>query len=373
MSKMKIKLPAAVFALIALSMSCFLYGCSANKPADDETVLTENTVPQAQEETVGTEPSVTEEVVPVPWDETGAKQPADYTWEEYEGLTGSQQQAFREYLGTEAFELWLNRMRGQAEVKPWDEPGAKQPADYSWEEFEALSAAQQIAFQRYLGLEAFSEWLTRVQSQMEDLPWDGPGAKQPVDYTWEEFEALTGAQQMIFQYTLGVEGFKNWLDAVEHQSDEVFPWEKSGAKQPADYTWAEFEALTPAQQMAFQNALGAEEFEKWIDNAQSQRADNPWEKPGAKQPLDYTWAEFEALTPAQQIAFQNVLGAEAFEEWIDNAQSQREENPWEKPGAKQPADYTWAEFEALTGSQQMAFQIALGPDAFDAWLQQNAG
>ena len=46
---------------------------------------------------------------------------------------------------------------------------------------------------------------------------------------------------------------------------------------------------------------------------------NPWED-GGKQPNQYTWKEFEELTAAQQIAFQNTFESEEEfeEEFIEN-------------------------------------------------------
>lgn len=143
-------------------------------------------------------------------------------------------------------------------------------------------------------------------------------------------------------------------------------------KQPGEYTWAEFEALSAEQQMAFQNALGAEAFEAWLNQAQNPVEPNPWDQPGARQPADYTWEEFEALTGAQQMAFQNSFESqEAFNAWLEEhlPQETKPAMPWDN-GGKQPSDYTWAEFEALTGEQQMAFQSSFASFAeFDAWLQ----
>ena len=43
----------------------------------------------------------------------------------------------------------------------------------------------------------------------------------------------------------------------------VSPWE-NGGKQPEDYTWEEFEALSDEQQMAFQNSFeDNKDFENW--------------------------------------------------------------------------------------------------------------
>ena len=301
------------------------------------------------------------------WDASGTKKPQDYTWEEFSALSTEQQMAFQNHLGAEAFEAWLSQAQGQPSVNPWDVSGAKQPTEYTWGEFEALPADQQISFQNYMGQEVFDVWLNRVQAQTAEHPWNDPGAKQPADYTWEEFEVLTAAQQMAFQNHLGAEAFEAWLSQAQGQPS-VNPWDVSGAKQPTEYTWGEFEALPADQQISFQNYMGQEAFEVWFNGVLGQTAENPWDDLGAKQPTDYTWEEFEALTGAQQIAFQTCLGSEAFGAWLNRVQNQTIENPWELSGAKQPEDYTWEEFEALTGAQQMAFQNYLGPEAFEAWL-----
>ena len=308
-----------------------------------------------------------------PWEKPGAKQPQDYTWEEYAALTEDQQAAFQEYLGEKAMKTWLRKITDI----PWEDKNVKepkQPDDYTLEEYEDLEDPQQLAFRVWLGVEKFEAWLLEAQNPKEKNPWEKPGAKQPQDYTWEEFTALTISQQMAFQDYLGEAGFEAWLDKVQGEL-EKYPWEQPGAKQPKDYTWAEFEALTAQQQMAFQNYLGAKGFEAWLNKAQGQEqpAANPWEASGAKQPADYTWAEFEALTAAQQMAFQNYLGANGFETWLNKVQNQTEKNPWEQPGAKQPQDYTWAEFEALTAAQQIAFQNYLGEDGFEAWMNRVLG
>jgi len=150
---------------------------------------------------------------------------------------------------------------------------------------------------------------------------------------------------------------------------EKLPWE-NGGKMPEEYTWAEFEALDGAQQIAFQNYFERfEDFEAWMEKAQCAGRKNPWED-GGKAPEDYTWAEFEALDGAQQIAFQNYLGEEGFEAWMEKVQSAASKNPWED-GGKDPKDYTWAEFEALDGAQQIAFQNYLGEKDFEEWFNKN--
>ena len=319
----------------------------------------------------------------IPWEQPEGKKPEKYTLKEYEKLTAPQQLAFQLHLGFAEFEAWLAAAKNPAVPNPWEVSGAKQPKDYTWAEFCALTADQQMAFQNYLGPEAYEKWLNKVQGQPAPNPWDAPGAKQPKDYTWEDFEALTTTQQIAFQNYLG-EDFGNWLKKAQEKPVEkpvVNPWDAPGAKQPKDYTWEEFNALTADQQMAFQNHLGSAGFETWLNNVledqTSAPAKNPWDATGAKQPEDYTWEEFNALTAEQQIAFQNHLGPTGFEAWLDNTLEdpivEPAKNPWDAPGAKQPEDYTWEEFCALTVAQQMAFQKHLGEIGFEAWLNSVLG
>lgn len=216
----------------------------------------------------------------------------------------------------------------------------------------------------------------------EPRPWDQPGAKQPEDYTWEEFLALSPELQIVFQRAFdSPDGFEKWMNRVQSTEPEqvVYPWAQPGAKQPADYTWEEFLALSPELQMPFQDAFGSSDaFEAWMDRVQPASPEMnqngyPWEQPGAKRPEEYTWEEFLNLPAELQMPFQYAFGSsDAFENWMNRAQSaepEQNEYPWEQPGAKRLEDYTWEEFLALSPELQIAFQFAFSStDAFEDWL-----
>lgn len=307
----------------------------------------------------------------------GSKQPWEYTMEEFQAMTEEEQVAFRNsFASLDAFYAWVDQM-SSADIKyPWDRTNAKKPFEYTWAEFEALSAEEQMAFQNsFENLEAFDAWLQKAQNKTEEivLPWENSG-KQPADYTWAEFEALSAAQQMLFQQSFeSLEAFDAWMQEATGNA-ETYPWDKAGAKQPKDYTWAEFEALSAEHQMAFQNSFHTQDgFDAWMEKALGTNEQYPWEKAGAKQPKDYSWAEFEALTGEQQMAFQSSFDSqEDFDAWLRKNDPQEAANaieiPWEN-GGKQPDQYTWAEFEALSAELQMIFQNSFGSfEAFDAWL-----
>ena len=252
--------------------------------------------------------------------------------------------------------------------------GDKHPSQYTWEEYMALSEEQKEAFRKsFRSEDIFNQWME--QAQADDgpaLPWE-QGGKAPSAYSWAEFEALSGEQQIAFQNAFeNFEAFDAWLRA--HEPTEpglVIPWE-NGGKAPGEYTWAEFEALSGELQMAFQEAFASfEAFEEWMMLSQRYgEAGLPWEQ-GGKQPVDYTWAEFEALSGEQQIAFQEAFGDfEAFDAWLRASQPTEPGLviPWEQ-GGKQPVDYTWAEFEALSGELQVAFQDSFEHfEDFEAWM-----
>jgi len=229
-----------------------------------------------------------------------------------------------------------------------------------------------------------------------ELPWDKEGSKQPKDYTWAEYAALSIQLQMAFQRSFGNDAaFESWMNQAQAAVIPKNPWEEEGAKQPWNYTWAEFEALTTMQQLAFQETFeSSEAFLNWMNsvggNASEESDDNnvqsfPWNEPGAKQPIQYTWAEFEGLTGVQQVAFQNTfVSSEAFEAWMTAAQGNSgntgdvsQLNPWEIAGSKQPSQYTWEEFETLNAEQKENFYDWFGStEAFETWMtaaQKNSG
>ena len=198
----------------------------------------------------------------------------------------------------------------------------------------------------------------------EQMPWDKEGSKQPEDYTWEEFEALTPAQQEYFQDSFTGDGFMRWYKTA---MQNTMPWSKPGAKQPKDYTWEEYQALTAEQAEFFQDSFGTTDaFVKWMNKAIESSL--PWKKAGAKQPKDYTWEEFEALTPIQQEYFQEEFSGDGFFNWYKKAMLNT--MPWSKPGAKQPKDYTWEEYQALTREQTEFFHdYFASASEFEAWME----
>lgn len=164
-----------------------------------------------------------EPTVLIPWEEKGAKQPADYTFEEFDQLSQAQKDAFMAaFPSTEDFNRWADA--AQSVTLPWKSDGAKQPKDYTFEEFDALSQAQKNAFmEEFQSTEEFNEWADEAQAV--ELPWKQPGAKQPKDYTYEEFSRLSDNQKLQFIAEFeSREAFDKWMDALQSgEGDQADP------------------------------------------------------------------------------------------------------------------------------------------------------
>ena len=200
-----------------------------------------------------------------------------------------------------------------------DESQESQKVQYTWEEFENMSAEEQMAFQNsFESIEAFDTWLQSVQPiEQIDVPWEN-GGKQPDEYTLEEFEALPVELQMAFQNAFeNIDAFSAWMDRVQTDWSIEVPWE-DGGKELTAYTWEEFENLTGEQQMAFQNSFESfEQFDAWLQQAQNSVVET------ITVPSDCTWEEFENMTGEEQMIFQNSFASiEAFDAWLQQAQNE---------------------------------------------------
>ena len=177
--------------LVAVLLLIVLSGCGKNGEDWDVVGNSEDanhSVNDTSDMLPGTDEEFSLENLVCPWDEPGAKQPPEYTWEEYEALSDIQREAFFESFEDPAsYDFWLRKSRGE-ELLPW-EVEEKEPSEYTWEEYQQLSAEQQAAFQMsFESVVSFDMWLTNAQSNVM-LPWDN-GGKKPSEYTWEEYDVL---------------------------------------------------------------------------------------------------------------------------------------------------------------------------------------
>lgn len=309
------------------------------------------------------------------------KPPESYTWEEYQAMSNEEKdELFDRFDSLEDFEKWLSSVEPEETLPDfsWNEPG-KTPDEYTWEEYMALTAEKKEAFYLWFETEdAFESWKEKAQPNETEPPaidWDD-SEKKPNEYTWEEYQALTPEEQDAFYlWFASKENFETWVNQVKPQEETPTTptWDLSG-KKPDEYTWEEYQALSPEQQDAFYLWFASREsFETWMNQVKPQE-ETPttptWDLPG-KKPDEYTWEEYQSLSPVQQDAFYLWFAStEAFEAWMEQAnpqESEPETKVWDKPG-KLPVEYTWAEYQALSPEEQdLFFQWFESVEAFEAW------
>lgn len=98
-----------------------------------------------------------------------------------------------------------------------------------------------------------------------ELPWVIQN-KNPADYSWDEYEKLTYDQKEYFYDTFSSDvDFENWM--IEAQKKSNSPWLKDG-KKVEDYTWEEFQKLSDIQKELFYESFKSnDEFDKWMKSA----------------------------------------------------------------------------------------------------------
>lgn len=198
--------------------------------------------------------------------------------------------------------------------------------------------------------------------------------KTPYSYTWDEYSSLSNEEKDQFYDRFdSVEDFEDWMEAAqaEKTTEPDFQWNKPG-KTPDEYTWEEYGALTDLEKEAFYLwFLDQADFESWLENARPKETDpqNSWESLSAKQPDEYTWEEYQKLSPQEQDAFYLWFASrEAFEAWM-KAVKPTETNPTAPTWDKKPDEYTWAEYQSLSPEEQDAFYLWFkSEDAFEAWV-----
>lgn len=258
----------------------------------------------------------------------------------------------------------------------------KSPDSFTWEEYQSMSHEEQDElFQRFDSLEAFEEWKDSVQPKETepDFSWNEPG-KLPNEYTWEEYQTLTAVQKEAFYLWFeSATAFETWKNQAEPE-ENTFPeptWNDQ-QKQPDEYSWQEYQALTLEEQDAFFLWFDStDDFEAWMNGVKPTEIapdDLSWDIPG-KKPKDYTWEEYQALTPEEQDAFYLWFDSmQAFEAWMELAkpnENETENAVWNKPG-KHPDEYTWAEYQALTPEDQdLFYQWFPSREAFETWIDQS--
>lgn len=162
-------------------------------------------------------------------------------------------------------------------------------------------------------------------------------------------------------------------------------------KKPQLYTWEEFEALSPEEQLVFPDRFeNMQAFNDWLNRAQGNAAGTsateivetvpvPTVVLGDKAPEDFTWEDYQELPPDQQMVFPDAFDSmESFQDWLNRVQpSEPTEDLIPDPssvdlGEKKPEDFTWEDYLALSMEEQMFFPDSFESyEAFEAWWAEN--
>lgn len=314
------------------------------------------------------------------------------TWEEYEALSLEDQDVFfSQFDSREAFEAWMEEVKPAETTEPileWNKQGML-PNEYSWDEYQQLTAEERNAFFLWFdsedAFEAWAEAARPTETQEPTVSWDEFG-KKPDEFTWEEYQALTIEQQDAFyRWFESKEAFEAWFEREQiTEPEETIPaWNRTD-KLPSEYTWEEYQELTPEEQDAFYNWFESEEaFVAWLEAAEAEfeatkstTSPPQWDE-SVKLPNEYTWEEYQQLPPEKQEAFFNWFGSvEAFEVWMESVKPSETIVPtqeWNK-GGKLPNEYTWDEYQQLTREEQDAFFNWFDSvEAFEAWMNAARG
>lgn len=261
------------------------------------------------------------------------KSPDSYTWEEYQAMSNEEKdELYHRFDSLEDFEAWKETVAPQI-VFPdehWNEPG-KEPDEYAWEEYQALSAEKKEAFYQWFASKSdFEGWMEKAKNEETHptLPIWNKSGKEPKDYSWEEYQSLSYEEKdAFFLWFASKEEFEAWMDAVRPvENAPTVPIWNHPEKKPVEYTWAEYQELTPQEQDAFYLWFDSQkEFEAWMNKAMSQESGNAptsWDQSG-KQPDEYSFAEYQALSSEDQnLFYQWFVSGDAFEEWLNQAEQE---------------------------------------------------
>lgn len=207
------------------------------------------------------------------------RDPAEYTWEEYMQLTVEEQAEFPDYFESlDAFKAWYETASEVKEEIPVENAylNGKDPASFTWEEYTRLTPEQQAQFpDTFESLDAYNAWYQIVYGQAgedaEQIPLENDylNGRDPAGFTWEEYNQLTPEQQAQFpDHFESMDAYKNWYDSVYpeeeiHQDEMLMDKEFLNGKDPADITWEEYQEMTPEQQAMFPDHF--ESYDAFLD------------------------------------------------------------------------------------------------------------
>ena len=94
--------------------------------------------------------------------------------------------------------------------------------------------------------------------------------KNPESYTWEQYQALTPEEKMMFpDYFENMDEYNVWYESVAPTGDEGanIPKVDLAGKNPEDFTWEDYQKLSIEEKMIFPDYFDSfEAYQKWYDS-----------------------------------------------------------------------------------------------------------
>lgn len=211
--------------------------------------------------------------------------PSDFTWEEYQNLTPDQQAAFPDYFESlDAYKSWFEAASDSMEIIPLEDDylNGRDPASFTWKEFTRLTPDQQAEFPDcFESLDAYQAWYQSVcenaAENEEEIHLDNDflDGKKPTDFTWEEYQNLTTEQQAVFpDYFESLDAYQSWCESVHpieaaDTDESILEDDYLNGKDPANFTWEEYQNLTPDQQAMLPDYFESyDAFLEWKDKTE---------------------------------------------------------------------------------------------------------
>lgn len=147
----------------------------------------------------------------------------------------------------------------------------KNPEDFTWEDYQKLTTEEQMMFPDYFeSMDVYNVWYESVkpnETEIEVFTINLKG-KKPEDFTWEDYQKLTTEEQMVFpDYFESMDVHNAWYESVKPKETEieVFTINLEG-KTPEDFTWEDYQKLTTAEQMVFPDYFDSfDVYQRWYE------------------------------------------------------------------------------------------------------------
>lgn len=212
------------------------------------------------------------------------------------------------------------------------------PAGYTWEQYQEMTSEEKLAFQKSFGdMDEYKKWYEDQQASNEDenvlLRLD-LNERNPEDYTWEEYQELTPEEKAVFPDCFkDMNAYNEWYDKNKEDNEDKEEFESDEAedssvsidlngKNPKDYTWEEYQKLAPEEKAVFPDCFkDMNAYNEWYEKNKEETVGEDFSVSidlNGRNPEDYTWEQYQALTQDEKAIFPDYFeNMEAYKTWYE--------------------------------------------------------